>query len=59
MKTIAMLNAKGGVGKTTLASIIARQTNRALRKLNGTTAGTADPCRQWFSALSGPLMGKP
>ena len=28
-----------GVGKTTLASIIARQTNRALRKLNGTTAG--------------------
>lgn len=31
-----------GVGKTTLASIIARQTNRYLVKLNGTTAGTAD-----------------
>ena len=33
-----------GVGKTTLASIIARQTNRALRKLNGTTAGTVELC---------------
>ena len=31
-----------GVGKTTVASIIAKQTNRSLRKLNGTTAGTAD-----------------
>lgn len=31
-----------GVGKTTLASIIARQTNKTLRKLNGTTATTAD-----------------
>ncbi len=31
-----------GVGKTTLASIIAKQTNRHLVKLNGTTAGTAD-----------------
>lgn len=31
-----------GVGKTTLARIIARRTDRALRKLNGTTAGTAD-----------------
>lgn len=31
-----------GVGKTTLAGIIARRTDRALRKLNGTTAGTAD-----------------
>lgn len=31
-----------GVGKTTLASIIARQTNRSLHKLNGTTASTAD-----------------
>ena len=31
-----------GVGKTTLASIIAHQTNRKLYKLNGTTAGTAD-----------------
>ena len=31
-----------GVGKTTLASIIAQQTNRTLRKLNGTTASTND-----------------
>ncbi|NLB36789.1 MAG: replication-associated recombination protein A [Clostridiales bacterium] len=31
-----------GVGKTTLASIIAKQTNRHFVKLNGTTAGTAD-----------------
>ncbi len=31
-----------GVGKTTLASIIAKKTNRSLRKLNGTTASTAD-----------------
>ncbi|MCI9273039.1 MAG: replication-associated recombination protein A [Clostridiales bacterium] len=31
-----------GVGKTTVASIIAKRTNRSLRKLNGTTAGTAD-----------------
>ncbi len=31
-----------GVGKTTLASIIAKTTNRHLVKLNGTTAGTAD-----------------
>ena len=31
-----------GIGKTTLASIIARQTKRTLRKLNGTTASTAD-----------------
>jgi len=31
-----------GVGKTTLAGIIARQTNRYLVKLNGTTAGTSD-----------------
>ncbi|MBR4728166.1 MAG: replication-associated recombination protein A [Clostridia bacterium] len=31
-----------GVGKTTLARIIARTTNRHLVKLNGTTAGTAD-----------------
>ena len=31
-----------GVGKTTLASIIARQTHRKLCKLNGTTASTAD-----------------
>lgn len=31
-----------GVGKTTLASIIAKQTKRSLYKLNGTTASTAD-----------------
>lgn len=31
-----------GVGKTTVASIIAGKTNRALRKLNGTSAGTKD-----------------
>ncbi len=31
-----------GVGKTTLASIIAKQTNCKLCKLNGTTASTAD-----------------
>lgn len=31
-----------GVGKSTVASIIAKQTNRNLRKLNGTTATTAD-----------------
>lgn len=31
-----------GVGKSTVASIIAKTTNRNLRKLNGTTATTAD-----------------
>ena len=31
-----------GVGKTTVASMIARQTNKTLRKLNGTNASTAD-----------------
>ena len=31
-----------GVGKTTLAGIIARQTDRCLVRLNGTTAGTSD-----------------
>ena len=31
-----------GLGKTTLASLIARQTKRKLCKLNGTTASTAD-----------------
>ena len=31
-----------GVGKTTVAAIIAKQTKRALRKMNGTTATTAD-----------------
>ena len=41
-----------GVGKTTLASYIARKTNRTLRKLNGTTASTAD-IKAIFSELSG------
>ncbi len=31
-----------GIGKTTLASIIAKQTDRSLFKLNGTTASTSD-----------------
>ena len=31
-----------GVGKTTLASIIAKNTNRKFHKLNGTSASTAD-----------------
>jgi putative ATPase len=31
-----------GIGKTTLASIIAKQTDRSLYKLNGTTASTSD-----------------
>lgn len=31
-----------GVGKTTLASIIAKKTNRKFHKLNGTSASTAD-----------------
>ncbi len=41
-----------GVGKTTLATMIARKTNRTLRKLNGTTATTAD-IRNIVSELSG------
>lgn len=41
-----------GVGKTTLASIIAKQTNMTLRKLNGTTASTAD-IKDIVSELSG------
>lgn len=41
-----------GVGKTTLATMIARQTNRTLRKLNGTTATTAD-IRSIVEELSG------
>ena len=31
-----------GVGKTTLATYIAKKTNKTLKKLNGTTASTAD-----------------
>ncbi len=41
-----------GVGKTTLAAMIAKKTNRALRKLNGTTATTAD-IRNIVEELSG------
>ena len=41
-----------GVGKTTLASIIARQTNRSFHKLNGTTASTAD-IKALFEELNG------
>ena len=41
-----------GVGKTTLASIIARKTNRIFRKLNGTTASTSD-IKEIFSELDG------
>lgn len=41
-----------GVGKTTLASIIAKQTNMTLRKLNGTTASTSD-IKDIVSELSG------
>lgn len=39
-----------GTGKTTVASIIAAQTNRTLRKLNATTAGISD-IRQIISEL--------
>lgn len=50
-----------GVGKTTLASIIAKQTNRTLRKLNGTTASTADIKNivaelSGFSGMNGILL---
>lgn len=41
-----------GVGKTTLASIIAKRTNMTLRKLNGTTTSTAD-IKDIVSELSG------
>ncbi len=39
-----------GVGKTTLASYIAQKTNKTLKKLNGTTASTAD-LKEVFSQL--------
>ena len=50
-----------GVGKTTVASIIAKKTNRALRKLNGTTAKTEDIKQivaelDTFSAPNGVLL---
>lgn len=41
-----------GVGKTTLASLIAKKTHRSLRKLNGTTASTAD-IKSIFEDLNG------
>ena len=41
-----------GVGKTTLASIIAKQTKKKLVKLNGTTASTAD-IREVVTGLDG------
>ncbi len=50
-----------GVGKTTLASYIARITNRSFKKLNGTTASTADikeivSSLNTFEGLSGVLL---
>ena len=41
-----------GVGKTTLATYIARRTNMTLKKLNGTTASTAD-LKEIFKELDG------
>ena len=50
-----------GVGKTTLASYIARVTNRSFKKLNGTTASTADikeivASLNTFDGLNGVLL---
>lgn len=50
-----------GIGKTTLASIIASKTNKQLRKLNATTASTADikdivSQLDTFSGLNGILL---
>ena len=50
-----------GVGKTTLASYIARITNRSFKKLNGTTASTADikeivSSLNTFEGLNGVLL---
>jgi putative ATPase len=50
-----------GVGKTTLATYIARQTNRTFKKLNGTTASTADikevfASLDTFAGLNGVLL---
>ena len=50
-----------GVGKTTLATYIANKTNKTLRKLNGTTASTADIKEivsqlNTFSGLNGILL---
>lgn len=41
-----------GVGKTTLATYIAKRTNMTLKKLNGTTASTAD-LKEIFKELEG------
>lgn len=40
-----------GVGKTTLASFIAKSTNRTFKKLNGTTASTSD-IKEIFATLN-------
>ncbi len=40
-----------GVGKTTLASFIAKSTNRTFKKLNGTTASTSD-IKEIFASLN-------
>ncbi len=50
-----------GVGKTTLASIIAGKTNKQLRKLNATTASTSDikeivASLDTFSGMDGVLL---
>ena len=50
-----------GVGKTTLASYIAQKTNKTLKKLNGTTASTADLKEVFaqldtFAGLNGILL---
>lgn len=50
-----------GVGKSTLASIIAQKTNKVLHKLNGTTASTADIKNMvadlnTFGAINGILL---
>ena len=50
-----------GVGKTTLATYIAKKTNRTFKKLNGTTASTADikeifASLDTFTGLNGVLL---
>ncbi len=50
-----------GVGKTTLATYIAKKTNRTFKKLNGTTASTADikeifASLDTFAGLNGVLL---
>ena len=50
-----------GTGKTTVARIIAQQTNRTLRKLNATTAGSADAKPNFYLMLTEAFRkdGKP